>query len=701
VHRDESAPHPADDPQAGPAPTSSPQLTEGATEAVGPPPTPDPSLPATEIHGPIPSLPDGRLPRVPGYEVLTLLGAGSFGRVYKAREAQTGKVVAIKFFTHGAGARWQALLEEVRQHARFDAVRGIIDLKQVVAAADPPYYVMAFADGGSLADRLARQPRLPAEEAVGLFRQAAEALAYVHAKGICHCDLKPGNVLLDARGHVLLADFGQAQPTSDGSPALGTLFYMPPEQAAVGNTLPDPSWDVYALGAVLYVMLTGERPRFDAAMQDEMARLPDVATRLARYREWLRAAPAPSAHHRVPGVDADLARILDRCLSLDAGRRFPDAGALLAALSQRDRTRRRRPLLLFGLAASLFTLFITAFTESRANNEAVDTYERDLTSQLLDSNRSSASLIAGAFENQLRSRLQRVSDGVTPELVEATRDNDRPTLEHLLEQLMLTGEGRVSQRFAETTVTNARGELLAMVRLGKRDEEGRARAALVPMDPKTLRSPYRHVSWRDWFSGKGDRYDQTDRHHPPIEALHVSDPYASALDPDGLFISISAPIRDEGGKVIGVLEAAILMAEMGRWLREAHIARDGAVVVLDRRGHCVLHTARPYRPRLGQPARRLMTADELAERFPVAMGTVARFFDPLESDEQLAGYARMADERIGWVVLVEHGRGRVLAPIHALRDRPGWIGWQSYVVIVVLVGGLWGGLFWTLRRAER
>jgi eukaryotic-like serine/threonine-protein kinase len=656
--------------------------------------------PATVPHGDCPPLPDGRVPSAPGYEILELIGSGSFGRVYKAREAATGKVVAIKFFTHGPGARWQALLEEVRQHARLDAVRGIVDLKQVVAGADPPYYVMAYADQGSLADRLARRPRLPAEEALDLFRQAAEALAYVHAKGICHCDLKPGNILLDARGRVLLADFGQAQPSGDGEPALGTLYYMPPEQADGQNTLSDPAWDVYALGAVLYGMLTGGPPRYDQALHAEIMKWPDLASRLARYREWLRAAPTPAAHRAVRGVDADLARIVDRCLALDPHQRDANAGELLAALQCRDRNLRRRPLVMFGLAATLFTLFVTAFTESRANTEAMNTYERDLTSQLVESNSSSASLVAQAVEDQMRQRLNRVTRAVTPGLVAATLAADRPALETLLRGLMTTTDGRPSQRFAEATVTNERGELLAMVRLGKHVEDGRRRPELVAIDTRTLNLPYPQFSWRDWFSGRGDRYDESAKQHPPIEKPHISDPYASSLDPEGLFVSVSAPVRGPGGKVVGVLETAVLMTEMSRWLQEAHIARGGAVVVYDGRGHRVLHTTKPYRPKLGQAPRKLLSAGQMRELFPEPVGTIDPLRDPLDGSEQLAGYARISDGDVGWVVLVQHDRDKVVAPIHDLRDRLGWIGWQSYVVVVLLVGGLWGWLFWTLRRVD-
>ena len=103
------------------------------------------------------------------------------------------------------------------------------------------------------------------------FREIAEALAYVHSKGILHCDLKPANVLLDSRDQVRLADFGQAQLASELTPSLGTFFYMAPEQARHRRRRsPTTRWDVYALGAILYQMLTGRLPRHD----DELAAHP-------------------------------------------------------------------------------------------------------------------------------------------------------------------------------------------------------------------------------------------------------------------------------------------------------------------------------------------------------------------------------------------------------------------------------------------
>src|SRR5439155_11562166 len=137
-------------------------------------------------------------------------------------------------------------------------------------------------------------------------------LAYVHAKGVRHCDLKPGNVLLKARKRALIADFGQAHLSSDQSPALGTFFYMAPEQADLSKQIPDTRWDVYGLGAIVYAMLTGQPPREDPRLREELARTEELSHRLLRYREWVRAAPKPQGHRRVPGMDRRLAEVIDR-----------------------------------------------------------------------------------------------------------------------------------------------------------------------------------------------------------------------------------------------------------------------------------------------------------------------------------------------------------------------------------------------------
>src|SRR5262249_20925330 len=152
-----------------------------------------------------------------------------------------------------------------------------------------------------------------------------------------HCDLKPGNVLLDARGRAVIADFGQAHFSSDASPALGTFFYMAPEQADLTRQIPDTRWDVYGLGALFYALLTGHPPREDEAFRRHLGGTAELSHRRHRYREWIRQAPRPDEHRRVRGMDPALADILDRCLEIDPDKRLRDAGEVLAALDRRER----------------------------------------------------------------------------------------------------------------------------------------------------------------------------------------------------------------------------------------------------------------------------------------------------------------------------------------------------------------------------
>jgi serine/threonine protein kinase len=657
----------------------------------------NPAAPHTESLQPTVKAADVRVPHVPGFAMQELLGEGSFGRVWKARDLSNGKTVAIKVFTHGAGGRWQALLEEVQHHAQLDGVRGIVDLKQAVAHANPPYLVMAYADNGSLARRLAAGA-LPVAQAVGLFVQAAEALAYVHAKGICHCDLKPGNLLLDARGRALLADFGQAHLSTDASPALGTFFFMAPEQASLDEQVaPDPRWDVYGLGAVLYAMLTGKPPRYTDAVQDELTATADLGDRLAHYRAWIPRAGAADLHRRVKGVDADLALLIDRCLDIDPARRPRDAGAVLAMLRRRRRRQRQRPMVWIGMTASLLALALTTLAGVRSKNVALETYQQQLVSQRLDSNLTSASIIAQGVQSQLLGRLSRVESAATPELYGALKRGDRAALEGMLTRLM-SSAGRPATRFAETTVSNERGELLAMVRLS-------------PGPPRTLQSvevPARNArfpqySWRDWFSGGGDRYEEADRLHPPITAPHLSDPYASSVGPDNVLLSFSVPIRDPGqpgGKPAGVLEAAVRLQDLSLWLRQARIGRNGFAVLLDGRGHCVLHVDPSFRPELGRRPRRFLSPEEEQRLFLDALGTIESYRDPVVGRDFMAGYARMTNPRTGWVALVQHDRAEMLAPMATLREQLDWIGLQSFVLVALVTGGLWGWLFWMLRRPE-
>jgi serine/threonine protein kinase len=294
--------------------------------------------------------------QIAGYEILSFLGTGSYGAVWEARDQRTGDRVAIKLFLSNPILESQVLAKEVSSLARFGGTRGVVPIRDVNLDADPPYLVMDFAENGSLDKRLVLGPmRVP--EALSLFHEISRILAYVHAKGICHCDIKPGNILLNAQSRPLIGDFGQGHLTA---PALGTVFYMAPEQVDLTAQVPDPRWDVYALGAVFYAMVTGCPPIvYGGALRETMLESADKSAGVNRYRTWVLQAPMPQGHYKVPGMDRMLAGIVDRCLERDPTRRFSNAGAVCEALDRyMDERWRSRPwwTLIVGIAGASILL---------------------------------------------------------------------------------------------------------------------------------------------------------------------------------------------------------------------------------------------------------------------------------------------------------------------------------------------------------
>lgn len=322
--------------------------------------------------------------QVPGYEPQRCLGEGAYGEVWLAVERNTGRLVAIKFYTHRGGLDWSLLSGEVEKLARLSADRYVVQLIAVGWKADPPFYVMEYLEQGSLEARLQSGP-LPAGEAAALFREVAVGLVHSHGKGVLHCDLKPANVLLDQDSKPRLADFGQSRLSHEQTPALGTLFYMAPEQADL-SAVPDAGWDVYALGALLYAMLTGEPPYRTQAAAAEIECAENLPDRLTAYRRLIAAAPKPAAHRRVPGVDRELAEIIDRCLAPNPAKRFPNAQAVLNALDQRSQRRARRPLLVLGALGPALLLAVMALFAWTAFSSTIDDAERELYDRAVDSN---------------------------------------------------------------------------------------------------------------------------------------------------------------------------------------------------------------------------------------------------------------------------------------------------------------------------
>lgn len=254
------------------------------------------------------------------YRILTRLGRGGMGEVYRAHDELLDQAVAVKILRGRDASAIEALLREVRL-ARSVTHPAVCRVFDVAEADDEPFFTMELVEGEDLASLLRRAGRLAPGKVLDLARQLLAGLAAAHARGVVHRDLKPANVLIDSDGRARLTDFGIAVSGADGAqPALGTPGYMAPEQWA-GQTADERS-DLYSLALLLHEALTG-RPAFDADRMDDLAR----AHRTQR--------PVPPSRE-VPGVDPAFEAVLLQALEKDPALRPASALAMAAALPGGD-----------------------------------------------------------------------------------------------------------------------------------------------------------------------------------------------------------------------------------------------------------------------------------------------------------------------------------------------------------------------------
>ncbi|MBP3954878.1 protein kinase [Gemmata sp. G18] len=263
-------------------------------------------------------LEETELPLIAGYEVEAVLGRGGIGIVFRARHLRLNRIVAMKMLLAGANA---APHERARFQREAEAVAGlrhanIVQIHDVGDVDGRLYFTMEYAEGGSLAHQLAGAPQ-PPRRAAHLVATLAGAVQAAHERGIVHRDLKPANVLLTVDGTPKVTDFGLARRRDDeagltlAGVAVGTPSYMSPEQARGHSDAIGPAVDVYALGAILYELLTG-RPPFRAATGAETV------------QQVISLEPAPPSHLN-PTTPRDLETICLKCLHKTPGRRYVTA----------------------------------------------------------------------------------------------------------------------------------------------------------------------------------------------------------------------------------------------------------------------------------------------------------------------------------------------------------------------------------------
>ncbi len=282
-----------------------------------------PGAPATTRAPPATTLAPPASVLADRYEILGLLGMGGMGRVYRAHDRTLDEIVALKMLraelldTPGVRERFRQEVKLARRVTSPHVVR-TFDLGQ---HGSDHFLTMEYIDGRSLAQIMDDGP-LAIDEAARIAREVAAGMAAAHAVGVLHRDLKPDNVLIARSGRIVITDFGIAiastSPTATAERFAGTPAYMAPEQVERGASI-GPQADVYAFGAIMFEMLTGERP---------FAGADPIQVALARLRE---PPPDPRTRRAVPDA---LAELVMCCMARDPSERFGDGAALAAALAR-------------------------------------------------------------------------------------------------------------------------------------------------------------------------------------------------------------------------------------------------------------------------------------------------------------------------------------------------------------------------------
>jgi tRNA A-37 threonylcarbamoyl transferase component Bud32 len=513
------------------------------------------------------------------YELIDKVGEGGMGVVYKARQISLNRVVALKMIVGGSHARAADL---ARFRAEAEAVASlahpnIVQIYEVGERDGVPYLSLEFLAGGALSNRLDGTP-WQEHDAARLVEAVSRAMHEAHRLGIVHRDLKPGNILLAADGTPKVTDFGLAKrldrtdsPTISGT-ILGTPSYMAPEQAAGVSGEITTSCDVYALGAILYELLTG-RPPFRAAAP------------LDTVMQVLKDDPLPPRLFN-PKLSRDLETICLKCLRKDRARRYGSALDLAEDL-ERFRTHQpihARPISALGrlwrwchrnpYRAALFSVLLVAGVVALGTGVWVNEVLRHDLAQTAAAQRTVRSALTRQVAERLDADLRQLS--AIPRTMAATLEQRPDWNEQQLDRWMrgtlgtdprLFGMAIGYERFA---FDPAREDFAYYV---YRADHGVKSKHLLPPEYKNYRD------W-DWYKG------------PLSSAKPVwSEPFVDVGGGNIPMITCSVPFRQRG-QIAGVVTVDLSLGffeRLGQWLTELEMPQEDYAFVISRAGTFLMH----------------------------------------------------------------------------------------------------------------
>lgn len=538
------------------------------------------------------------------FELIEKVGSGGFGTVFKARDTELDRIVAVKI-----PRRDRLESDEIEQFFREARIAAqlkhpnIAGIHEVGREGAVVYIICDFVNGVPLHDWMAR--RLTNREAAELCEKIARTLHYAHEKGVIHRDIKPANILIDIKGEPCILDFGLAKReagevtvTLDGQ-VMGTPAYMSPEQARGDAHRSDHRSDIYSLGVIFFEMLTGELP----FRGNE---------RMLIYQVINDEPPSPSKFSA--GVPRDLETICLKSLEKDPDHRYnsardlaDDLGHWLAGepitarpIGKAERVWRwcrrnpRVPWFSATLALVVFVVYLVGWLGFKARSQELDTALIDGT---LNLTRRSAQLAAAAAGRKLEDRFNAVRDAAAdPNLINYLRDlTSDSTVEPLLKQLRDPDQTNeelqeqfhniVADRDLQAWTTDrfmkdkeANDEPFSWFVMGPNGVQLARKPKNVPGGRVPIGGCY---AFRSYFTGKDTDYEDLRDYIARgsgeyIETIRLSAVFLTKVT-DQWVVAISAPVEDETGTSLGVVG---LMIKLGRFAKLPGVETKNRFTVL-------------------------------------------------------------------------------------------------------------------------